>query len=110
MNTFSIERGDQVIHGIVFVEDVEYSDLINARGEEAKNHSYLNEFIMDVCYMALDKFEESEEDIVCTLVDEDEYFIWSILINIDDPEHVKYKFIDWEKENKKYCYKTLDNE
>lgn len=104
MNTFSIERGDKVIHNVFFadkeynmppVAEMSFDDLINY-----ENLSNIVDAMLDATDSA---FGPGVEDVFITLADENGYFIWSINIEQSDSDF-KYSIIDWRQTDELYCY------
>ena len=46
-----------------------------------------------------------DEQTIVTLVGEDDVFIWSIVIGVEDNgDDVRYALVDWKKDGKSYRY------
>ena len=108
MNTFSIERGNNIIHNVFFadkdynmpnVEDMSFGDLVSC-----ENLTDIVDAMLDATDTA---FGPGPEDVFITLVGEDGYFIWSINIEQDNSEF-KYSLIDWRMTDELYCYEEVE--
>ena len=104
MNTFSIERGDNVIHGLVFAKDgCGVHPVCDMSFDDLSNSEDLSD-IIDAMLDATDEaFGPGIEDIFITLVDEDGHFVWSINIEQDDSSF-SYRLIDWCQKGHLFCY------
>ena len=104
MNTFSIERGDNIIHNVFFAnDDYKMPPISDMSFEELENYEGLSD-VVDAMLDATDgAFGPGNEDVFITLVDEDGYFIWSINIEQDNSSFT-YGLIDWRKDGELYCY------
>lgn len=104
MNTFSIERGDNVVHNVFFgdknykmpnVADMSFDELVTYNGLPD---------LVDAMLDATDTaFGPGPEDVFITLIDENGYFIWSINIEQCDSEF-SYQLIDWSQSEEKFSY------
>lgn len=104
MNTFSIERGDNVVHNVFFVNnEYEMSHVANMNFAELVSYDELSDVVDAMLDATDDIFGPGPEDVFITLVDEDGYFIWSIIIEQDD-SNFKYHIADWKMPGKNFCY------
>lgn len=110
MRTFSIERGDNVIHNVFFAnKDYVMPPVADMSFEELVNYENLSD-IVDAMLDATDNaFGPGTEDVFITLVDEDGYFVWSISIEQCDSEF-SYNLIDWCQSDDKFCYGDEDDD
>ena len=106
-NYFTIERGGKCIeHVLLHIEDViVFEYVMNMSYEEIKQYEYIDSFIVAVLDATNQYFNEDDADTLITLVGEDDVFIWSVLIGSEEgSENIRYAFIDWLKDGKKYRY------
>ena len=104
MNTFSIERGDNIIHNVFFTnDDCEMFSILDMSFENIVNYEKLAYIVDAMLDAADDVFGPGSEDVLITLVDNDGYFIWSIEIEQDNSDF-KYRVIDWKQSEMKFCY------
>lgn len=104
MNTFSIERGGQILHNVFFAnKDYETPNVEEMTFEELSNYEGLADLVDAMLDATDEAFGPSAEDVFITLVDEDGYFIWSIDIEQNDSEF-SYRLIDWSQSEDRYYY------
>lgn len=104
MNTFSIERGDNIIHNVFFAtKDYEMPNVANMSFDEIAHYEGLSDIVDAMLDATDDAFGTGNEDVFITLVDEDGYFIWSINIEQDNSSFA-YGLINWRKDGELYCY------
>lgn len=108
MNTFSIERGDNVIHNVFFADkDYNMPPVADMTFDDLVNYEKLSD-IVDAMLDATDSaFGPGKEDVFITLVDSDGYFIWSINIEQDNSDF-NYSLIDWRQTGELYCYEEVE--
>ena len=104
MNYFTVERNGQYREfaclGNYDTGEVEFAHYLDMNYEEMKNSSDLEDF---VCAVMDATSEVGGDQVAITLVDEDGWFIWGILIGYVDNE-LRYSLVDWRKDGKKYRY------
>ena len=104
MNTFSIERGDNVLHNVFFGdENNKMSNVTEMSFDELVNYDGLSDLVDAMLDATDDAFGPSCEDVFITLVDGNGYFIWSISIEQCDSDF-NYQIIDWSQSDDKFCY------
>ena len=110
MNTFSIERGDNVLHNVFFGDkDYKMPNVSEMSFDELTNYDGLANLVDAMLDATDNAFGPSCEDVFITLVDENGYFIWSISIEQYDSEF-NYKLIDWAQSDDKFCYGDVGND
>ena len=104
MNTFSIERGDNILHNVFFGDkDYKTHGIEDMDFEELSNYEVLPD-IVDAMLDATDEaFGPSQEDVFITLVDDEGCLIWSIDIEQDGNEF-SYGLINWRQTDDRYYY------
>lgn len=109
MNTFSIERGENVIHNVFFADkDHNMSNIAEMDFNELMNYDKLPNVVDAMLDATDDAFGPGPEDVFITLVDEKGHFIWSISIEQYDSDF-EYQLIDWRQANEYYCYGDEEN-
>lgn len=104
MNTFSIERGGQILHNVFFAnKDYETPNVEEMTFEELSNYEGLADLVDAMLDATDDAFGPGQEDVFITLVDEAGRFIWSINIEQDGNEF-SYGLIDWRQSDDCYYY------
>ena len=109
-NYFVVERNGQWVEfqalktsngeiGFEGIADMSYSEL--------KTYEHIEEFVVGVMDAANQYFKSDDEQTLITLVGHDNCFVWGILMGPADNEgELKYMFIDWQKDGKKYKYEN----
>ena len=110
MNTFSIERGEDFASNIILSNNEDHPEFIEVHFiedlENLLNFEELEEFIFGALEATDEAFGPNTllEDTTVTLVDEDGYFIWSIVLSEDEHGMVDCDFLDWKNSGYHFCY------
>ena len=107
-NYFVIERDGKFFENIMITDNAGnfiFTETLNMSYKEIVEND-LGDFIPCVMEAADECFESDGGQTILTLVGEDDTFIWSILMDVDeeDNDQIRYCFIDWNKDGKKYRY------
>ena len=108
-NYFSIEHGNKYIDHIVIRdgnENVVFGNYFDMTYDEMKSQKDLDDFVIAVME-ASNVVDSGNDQTVITLIDEDNIFIWSIIMGIVDGE-IRYNLVNWQADGKKYRYEPLD--
>lgn len=114
MNHFTIERNgrcwegnDKIVNKVNMVSS-RIEELRNATYDEMKSKHWIEGFILAVMETADELSGTKGDQTIVTLVDENDVFIWSIIIvateNYETNFEVNYSFVDWKKDGKSYRY------
>ena len=108
-NYFTIERDKNVIEtkGIFDNETqaTAFDEVLDMSLEDLKSYDEIETFVVVAMDAANTYFGDKDGDTLITLVGEDDVFIWSIVMSKGDNEDdIKYNFINWKKDGKKYRY------
>ncbi len=112
MNTFSIEHGNGFVKDVCFVDfngNISHEEISELTFEELSNYDKIDYFIKGILEACDQFFGESDEEIYVTLVREDGYFIWGVILNADG-NSVAYQLIDWTKDDQLFRYEEEDND
>lgn len=109
MSYFAIERNgvceDHILIRDNEVNGIAFENYLNMPYDELMAQDDLEDFI--VAIMDATDFEmgisDSNDSTIITLIDDDDTFIWSILIGTVD-DVLRYLPVDWKKDGKKYRY------
>lgn len=108
-NYFAIERKDKSLDHVylrLINGDIAFEDIMNMSYDEMKVYDKMDEFVTAVMDSANVYFKSIDEQTIINLIGPDDVFIWGILIGAgDEAGELKYAFIDWHKDGKKYRYK-----
>ena len=109
-NYLSVERNGKCIDHVMIQasnEELVFADIVNMSYDEIKSYEHIDELV--VCIMDATNYhfkDKQDNDTIVTLVDKNDVFIWSILIGPVNEDEIKYVFIDWKKDGKKYKYSS----
>ena len=106
-NHFSIERNGNCID-YVAVKDKDgttvFDDVMNMSYNDIKSYDSIEQFIVCIMDASNKYFGNNDDQTIVTLIGEDDVFIWSIIIGPDGDDQMRYTFVDWTKDSKKYRY------
>lgn len=105
-NYFVIEREKNFADYIIPEKNYPDYDIINATFDEIMSMD-MSGFICSIMDFANTYFGEEDCETVVTLVNgEDDTFIWSAIIGVNEfgEDEFIYKFTDWTKEGKRFKY------
>lgn len=103
-NYFAIERNQKYWEHVVVKDNddnIMFENYLGMTYDEMKDSEDLNEFVVAMMDVTDDG---TDGDLIVTLIDEDDVFIWSIIIGPGEDEDLRYVLIDWKKDGKKYRY------
>ena len=113
-NYFAVERGGQCIERVAIGNrygDLAFAETLDMSYDEIKNYEYISDFISCIMDATNTRFGDDDEQTIVTLVDEDDIFVWSIIIGPGDTEdELKYVLVDWKKDGKLYRYAQDETE
>lgn len=107
-NYFAIERNGKCIDHVCITHDdgtIAFQGVMTMSYDEIKVYPDIHELINAFMDAANECFQCNDEQTLITLVGNDDVFIWGILIGpSDNDDELRYAFIDWQKDGKKYRY------
>ena len=106
-NYFAIERNGKCINGAVIRREdnlIAFESVMNMSYDEIKSYDGIEDFVVCLMDASNKAFGNSDEHTIVTLVGEDDVFIWSIIVGPDGDDQMRYAFVDWKKDGKKYRY------
>ena len=106
MSYFAIEHNQEYADHIVIRDkdgNVVFGNYLNMTYEEMKSSEDLEEFVVAVMEAAMGN---NDDQILITLVGDDNIFIWSIIIGSVGDDGINYVLVDWKKDGKNYRYET----
>jgi hypothetical protein len=108
-NYFVVERSGKSIDNMVIRRNnddtVMFEDLMSMSYEEMKSYKDMDLFLDCIMDATNNFFHEGDDQTLVTLIGSDDVFIWGILVGPGEKEgSLKYAFIDWGKDGKKYRY------
>lgn len=108
-NYLSVERNGKVVEHIA-IKDIDnealiFDNVLNMSYDEIKNYDELGSFVTCIMDATNDYFDESDDQTIVNLVDENGIFIWGIIIGPGEDEgYIRYVLVDWNKDGKSYRY------
>lgn len=106
-NYFSIERNGMCWTPVFLSDhngDPVFQDFIDMSYNEIKSSDKLSSFVVAAMDAANRKTESKDDLTVVTLVGEDDFFIWSIVMGPDKNNEIRYSIVDWKSDGKIYRY------
>lgn len=104
MSYFAIEYGGKYQDHISLIDEngnQAFENYLNLTYEEMRNQDDLDEFVIAI----MDATTDGNDNVIVTLIGEDDVFIWSIIMGVVD-EEIRYNLVDWTKDGKKYRYES----
>ena len=108
-NYFAVEHNGKTIEHVVITNDngeTMFGDLMNMSYEDMKRYKDIDAFVATVFELTNNQFGNSDEQTIITLIDENDVFIWGILMGPGKGDEIKYAFIDWRADSKLYKYEN----
>ena len=109
-NYFSIERKGKCVDRVLIKDKdgkIVFENVLAMSYDEILTYDRLEEFVVIVMDTANIYFSEKDEQTLITLIGEDDIFIWSILIGVNDDGELLYKLVSWKKDGKLYRYEKI---
>lgn len=107
-NYFAIERNGQCWDHVLPIEvgNERFKKFKDMTYNEMKSSEDLDYFVATTME-SVNLFTDSEdEQTIVTLIDEDDVFIWSVIMGPGEDDTIKYLIVDWKKDGKSYRYET----
>lgn len=107
MSYFAIEReGAYKDHFTIKdneTDSVVFTNYLDMTYDEMSSQKDLEDFVCAIMDVADSMEGNTDTDTILTLVDEDDIFIWSIIIGYVNDE-LRYVLVDWKKDGYNYRY------
>lgn len=108
MNYFSIERNQNCWSPVILADSngkPAFTEFLEMSYDEMKNSEQLEDFVIAAMEAAERRGNGEEEysDVVVTLIGEDDFFIWGIIMSADG-DNITYKVVDWKADGKHFKY------
>lgn len=108
MSYFAIERNGNYFDHFVIRDNendtIGFKNYINLTYDEMKSQEDLDDFVI-ANMEAADAMFPGEDQAILTLIDDNDIFIWSIIMGDVDGE-IRYVLVDWKKDGKNYRYES----
>ena len=108
MNYFAIEKNGECYSPVLLADsdgNPVYTEFLDMTYEEMKNSEKLENFVV-AAMEATDRKSDGEDDyndVVVTLIGEDGFFIWGIIMS-SEGDDITYKIVDWQEGGKHFKY------
>ena len=105
MSYFATECGCRYQDHIAIVDEngnVVFKNYFGMTYDEMKSQEDLDDFVFAVMNAVA---SNDDDQVVITLIGDDDVFIWSIIIGVVD-EDIRYNLVDWKKDGKNYRYES----
>lgn len=108
MNYFSIEVNGECYSPVLLADSdgkPAFSEFLNMSYDEMKNSERLEDFVVAAMEAAERRGdgEDDYSDVVVTLIGEDNFFIWGIIMSTEG-DNITYKVVDWKADGKHFKY------
>lgn len=106
MNYFAIERNGECWSPVILADshgNPAFEEFLNMTYDEMKSNEQLDDFVAAAMEAADRKSEGEYDDTVVTLVGEDGFFIWGIIM-ASEGDDIRYSLVDWKKDGMRYKY------
>ena len=107
-NYFAIECDGNFIENVV-ITDIDgkrvFEEMLSMTYDEMKSYEDLEKFVVAAMDAANSRFETNDAETLITLIDENDVFIWSIIMGAgDNDDQIRYSLVDWRKDGMNYKY------
>lgn len=108
MNYLAIEYNQRCMEDVVIKDNdgnVLFKNYLDMTYDEMKASEDLEKFVLAVVEAASKDIDKDNNQIIVTLIGNDDIFIWSIIIGtVDGGTDIRYVLVDWKKDGKSYRY------
>lgn len=107
-NYFSIEYQNQCYSPVLLADSdgkPAFAEFLEMSYEEMKSSEKLEDFVIAAMEAADRKSDDEDDysDVVVTLIGEDGFFIWGIIMSAEG-DNITYKVVDWKADGKHFKY------
>ena len=108
MNYFAIEKNRECYSPVILADSdgkPAFSEFLNMSYEEMRDSEQLEDFVVAAMEAAERRGdgEDDYSDVVVTLIGEDDFFIWGIIMSAEG-DNITYKVVDWKADGKHFKY------
>ena len=107
MKYFAIERNNETWMPVMLQSrngESDFSDFLEMTYDEMKSSENLEEFVVAAMEATNEASGTDDGQTVVTLVGEDGFFIWGIMMGPGENDEIQYCLIDWQKDGNHYRY------
>ena len=109
MSYFAIERNGETWDHITIVDhekNIVFGHYLNMTYDEMKSQGDLEDFVIAVMEATNAAAENYDEQTIINLINDDNEFVWGILMGPGDNDTINYNLINWKKDGKNYRYEN----
>lgn len=108
MNYFSIEVNGECYSPVLLADsdgNPAYTEFLDMSYDGMKNSEQLEDFVVAAMEAAERRGDSEKEysDVVVTLIGEDGFFIWGIVMSAEG-DNITYKVVDWQADGNHFKY------
>ena len=107
-NYFAVERKGKTVDHVCIRDDngaVAFEEVLDMSYEDLKAYDQLDSFVCAVMDATNGSFKADDEQTFITLIDEDDVFVWGILMGPANKNgEISYKLVDWQKDGIRFKY------
>lgn len=108
MNYFAIEKNGECYSPVILADsdgNPAYTEFLDMSYEEMRDSEQLEDFVVAAMEAAERRGngEDDYSDVVVTLIGEDDFFIWGIIMSVEGDD-ITYKVVDWKADGKHFKY------
>ena len=108
MNYFAIEVNGECYSPVLLADSdgkPAFSEFLEMSYEEMRDSEQLEDFVVAAMEAAERRGNGNEEfnDVVVTLIGEDDFFIWGIIMSAEG-DNITYKVVDWQADGNHFKY------
>lgn len=108
MNYFAIEKNGECYSPVLLADSdgkPAFSEFLNMSYEEMRDSEQLEDFVVAAMEAAERRGNDEEKysDVVVTLIGEDDFFIWGIIMSAEG-DNITYKVVDWQADGNHFKY------
>ena len=108
MNHFAIEHNGNCYEPVLLADsdgDLAFAEFLEMTYDEMKSSEQLEGFVVAAMEAAMSKGDDEDEysDVAVTLIGEDGFFIWGIIMSAEG-DNITYKVVDWKADGKHFKY------
>lgn len=108
MNYFAIEKNGECWSPVILADshgDPAFEEFLSMTYDEMKSSERLDAFVAAAMEATERRGDGKEEysDVVVTLIGEDDFFIWGIIMSAEG-DNITYKVVDWKADGNHFKY------
>lgn len=109
MKYFAIERNGECWMPVILADhngNHAFKEFLEMNYETMKASDKLEDFVIAAMDAANRKCNGKDEQTIVSLIGEDGFFIWGVMMGPGEDDNIQYCLIDWQKDGKHYRYES----